>query len=403
MAQSPAQYHPFPPPYTSQHPPPPPHSPQHPPPEPYPPTKRPRLSPNPPSPYDSPQPQLTNGSIPNNNFFVPPTNQHGYHTPGPYVNGVPRQNSPASAHPSPGLNHLAPPPPTPGSMGPPSRPADEKPVDVNDLGDVVASSGIDIREEEAALINRQRKAGQNSQSTSFGSTQNSSFNSSLPTQSVGYFDHPTGGYSVYSPIVPGDRNSFYGASTFGQPSVSQQDLEEQTKQKQRAQIRKRADIGSHHLVQPFIEGRPLDIRLRQKAEALGVQMPQPITVGSSHPGAETKVIIIGPDNHEKLAVVTEKTPLAPIGPASDILALISLGCKDRIRTLLEQSTFFARGRKATANGAIPLDLKDIAVGQGTAEEVTLNLPSPASSLKRRLRNFLCVFILINLEQDLSRK
>lgn len=38
-----------------------------------------------------------------------------------------------------------------GAMGPPSRPSD-KPTDINDLGDVLAGSGVDLREEEAAMF-----------------------------------------------------------------------------------------------------------------------------------------------------------------------------------------------------------------------------------------------------------
>lgn len=40
-----------------------------------------------------------------------------------------------------------------GSMGPPSRPND-KPTDMNELTDVLLGSGVDLREEEAALMNR---------------------------------------------------------------------------------------------------------------------------------------------------------------------------------------------------------------------------------------------------------
>lgn len=38
-------------------------------------------------------------------------------------------------------------------MGPPSRPND-KPTDMNELSDVLLGSGVDLREEEAALMNR---------------------------------------------------------------------------------------------------------------------------------------------------------------------------------------------------------------------------------------------------------
>ena len=41
-------------------------------------------------------------------------------------------------------------------MGPPSRPND-KPTDVADLSDVLAGSGVDLREEEAALMRATQK------------------------------------------------------------------------------------------------------------------------------------------------------------------------------------------------------------------------------------------------------
>ncbi|KMU82238.1 hypothetical protein CIHG_00024 [Coccidioides immitis H538.4] len=76
------------------------------------------------------------------------------------VNGVPVANMtnppgnavhlPPQPQPQP-QTHTPQPPPPPGSMGPPSRPAETKPTDAAELTDVLASSGIDVREEEAFL------------------------------------------------------------------------------------------------------------------------------------------------------------------------------------------------------------------------------------------------------------
>lgn len=117
-----------------------------------PPLKRPRLSPNPQSPYSSQSPYNSpspaNIALPNQVFSSP------YY--GAPVNGAPPSNStyyntinnppPASA-PPPTMPNQA------GSMGPPSRPSD-KPTDMNELSDVLLGSGVDLREEEAALMNR---------------------------------------------------------------------------------------------------------------------------------------------------------------------------------------------------------------------------------------------------------
>lgn len=119
-----------------------------------PPLKRPRLSPNPQSPYSSQSPynspSLPNIGLPNQVFSSP------YY--GSQVNGAPPSNNgnnyyntmanaPPNSAPPPTMSNQA------GSMGPPSRPND-KPTDMNELSDVLLNSGVDLREEEAALMNR---------------------------------------------------------------------------------------------------------------------------------------------------------------------------------------------------------------------------------------------------------
>ena len=84
-------------------------------------------------------------------------------------------------------------------MGPPSRPAVDKPTDINELGDVIAGTGIDLREEEAALVNY-NKGGQQRQDGGYNANIAQSFNS-LGAQ-------PRDNY--YSPNYPGDRSTFYG-------------------------------------------------------------------------------------------------------------------------------------------------------------------------------------------------
>lgn len=320
------------------------------------------------------------------------------------MNGINRQNSPPSAQPSPGYNNLAPPAPTPGAMGPPSRPAqNEKPVDVNDLGDVLVGSGVDIREEEAALINRQSNAGQQqAQGSSFGSTQTTSFASTLPNSSPGYFDHPTFGYSNYAPNIPIDKSGFYGAGNFNQAAITPEEFEQQVQRKERETLRKRGEIGQFHMNYPFLEGNPLDQKLRRQAETAGIRVPNHTFAGPAHPQVEYRIFVQGQDGHDKLAVLKEKVPVAPPGGLSDFLSLLSLACKDHLRSVTEQSVYLARGRKATAHGIVPLDLKDIALGQGKAEDAMITMPSPASSLKRRFMIHVVLYSLIG-NQALSMR
>lgn len=69
-----------------------------------------------------------------------PSNSNNY-----YSNTM--NNASQSSAPPPTMSNQA------GSMGPPSRPND-KPTDMNELSDVLLGSGVDLREEEAALMNR---------------------------------------------------------------------------------------------------------------------------------------------------------------------------------------------------------------------------------------------------------
>ena len=133
-----------------------------------PPAKRQRLSPNPQSPYSSGSPYnspgLANITLPNQVFSspyygsqangTPPSNTGSFYNT---MNSAPPNNAPHDMPPSNSTTAHNGPPTTmatqTGSMGPPSRPND-KPTDMNDLVDVLSGSGVDLREEEAALTRR---------------------------------------------------------------------------------------------------------------------------------------------------------------------------------------------------------------------------------------------------------
>lgn len=107
------------------------------------PNKRQRLSPDPRSPYSSPS--MSNIALPNQVFSSP---HYGVQPNGPSAYANSSYNN-ANSPPAPPASHPA----QGGTMGPPSRPADkDKPTDMNELSDVLAGSGVDLREEEANLV-----------------------------------------------------------------------------------------------------------------------------------------------------------------------------------------------------------------------------------------------------------
>ena len=278
-------------------------------------------------------------------------------------------------------------------MGPPNRPEVEKPVDVNELGDVMAYTGVDVREEENLLLGSHARSGQ--KGGSFGSIPSSSFNSVHSTSVPGYFDQYNYGHPTLSPNVPGDRTSFYGAGSLSQRPITPESFDEHALAAEKRAIRRRDEIRQYHLNDPFLQAAAVSEKLTNRCKHVGIKIEQPRAFGAINESAFSeprKLNIIGPDNHAKIAVLKGKSLIAPPGGLTEVLTLLSLSCKDRIRTLLEDSATFAKGRRTTSNGVVPPEFVSMATGEGTAEEVTMKDASSASSLKRSFKhsNVICI-------------
>lgn len=380
-------------------------SPQHGPPYSFPPNKRQRISPNPQSPYSSPG--LQNIALPNQVFSSPyygaqhnggPPN-HSYSTnhnygnqqssshpnqqsPGyspnnPYGSGGPytpnsnynTMNYPPSQQYAPPAQSAAPSQPAPtGTMGPPSRPTTDKPTDINELGDVLAGSGVDLREEEAALLAYGRP-GQQRQDTAYGGSSFNSFGSSYSTPADNF----------YSSNVPGDRKSFYGAGTFNQPAVPYVSAEEIAAADRKKALRRKAEIKSYHLNDPFLFGGSLSNRLLRQAQSMQVQVPQTGLLSNvSRQNVPHQLLVHGPDKNENLKLVKGESLLHAEGPYVEILTLLSLAAEERMRGLVEDAATLAKGRRIGSHGMVPVELTDLATGEG-ATETANGLPTPGNS------------------------
>jgi hypothetical protein len=361
-----------------------------------PPSKRPRLSPNPPSPYGSPS--LANISLPNQIFSrpFPEGQQNGYPT---HANNY--HNT---------LNHVPQPPQPPphamGTMGPPSRPSD-KPTDLNELSDVLLGSGVDIQEEEAAL--RNRNSVQQQHDTSLISQLATSFNSAGSGSPQNPSLPPRFDYNHYSHNIPGDRSSFYGAGTFNQLAKPHQAPEEWAKKAREQADRRKAETRQYHLNEPFLYTGPLhrrvdkQIRLHHLSTNInGHYKPN----GNKQP---TQVRVFGPDKHERLEVLTDQHLITSDSPLVDILALLSLAAGERIRDFIEDAAALAKSRQIGSQGVVPVDLQDLAVGDGKAETVPA-LPTPSNSavspktnpLKRMLATYVPTISLLIAHRILRR-
>lgn len=355
-----------------------------------PPPKQQRLSPNnATSPYESPP--YTNGTITNTNFFAQSSSptQTSSAFPAPYLNGnhLPTTSAVQASLGAGNMSSVL----GSGAMGPPSKPVDDRPVDVNDLGDVLAGSGVDLREEEANLVGMMRKPV--IQSSLYGSP---ALVPTLSDLSSNYFEHSARDYPTYSQNLPGSRSSFYGAGTFNQHALTEEQLQEQTRQKQALLVRKRAELCSHHAKNSFLNIGKLAANLKRRTDRNGVQLPD--NQATTEKYNNTRVLVMPAQNADTLAVVQGSLQplIQPFSPASDIMSLFSLGCKDRIMGLVEHSIWMAKSRLETSHGEVPPEFKDIAVGQGRAGEIEVDTPSLAQSRKRKCSDYI-VLIMANIE------
>ncbi|KAJ5779944.1 hypothetical protein N7457_005104 [Penicillium paradoxum] len=313
-----------------------------------PPSKRPRLSPLPPSQTQSPY-----GS-PSFNAVQLPQN------PSP-MNGAPMNmsmNMNMSATPAPA---------PPGTMGPPSRPVD-KTTDAAELTDVLASSGIDVREEEAFLT--QSFSGQTAQAqppqrgpqTQYPPPINTSFTSQGSTPGTPSASTSFGDLPQIKPAIT--HESFTDQSS--QAYVPFKDPNEPTREDTIAARR-----AQYHIQEPFLITKLLEQKLQKRGFDLGVRIP---SEGLFHPvpGRPQPIEVTGPDGSS--VVRTGQTILNQEGaPLVDILNLLSISTEERFRGIIDYASTLARSRRAHSHGVVPSEWKDVAKPLG---QVTGNTQTP---------------------------
>ncbi|KAF9887387.1 hypothetical protein FE257_010242 [Aspergillus nanangensis] len=348
-----------------------------------PPPKRQRLSPLPQSPYASPS--FGTLQLPQNQPSPSPLNGT------PNLNGLP---------PVP-MTVPPPPPPLPGTMGPPSRPV-EKATDAAELTDVLASSGIDVREEEAYLTRSYAPPGVQAQQPPRPQPTpqqqpppiNTSFTSQ--TSSVGTVSAPAS-FSEASPYKPPTTQDSFYTEPSTQPSAPFKDPNEPTREDSEAARR-----AQYHLQEPFLLTKALEQKLQRRGFELGVRIP---AEGLFHPvpGRPQPIEVTGPDGSS--VVRTGQTILNQEGaPLVDILNLMSISCEERLRSVIDYSSTLSRSRRAHSHGIVPEEWQDLASKSGVTnsngEPQTPSQKRPQSATEQPTRSVTEKYRLL-MEQDYS--
>ena len=262
-------------------------------------------------------------------------------------------------------------------MPPPPRPNKEEReerVGVEEIGDSLFGSGINLKDEENYMhtiySNRHH-----TQTDSFSTNQNTSFGSSTMSPNNS-FHLLTQGTSFGSQET--QQAAFAG--TLGH-TMSQEDIEVEARRKREAAARNKAERNQHHLNNQFLLCNNVRKRMDRLAinegvtlNVHGVWVKQPETNvmvngngTSGIVGVQDRTIGIGKEEPKAESLVNMGTPF------ESVVALISLAAGERVRGLLDEANTLARARRFGDHGrAVPPDFADIAVGEGKrAEEAVI--------------------------------
>ncbi|KAL4956034.1 hypothetical protein BDW69DRAFT_102557 [Aspergillus filifer] len=340
---------------------------------------------SPPGSSPSPAPSPVNGSVPPPSKRQrlsphPQSSQSPYASPSFGTIQLP-QNQPFAVN---GTNTngmgQSPAPPPPGTMGPPSRPVD-KPTDAADLTDVLASSGIDVREEEAFLTSSYSAPGVQAQQPPRPQQPLVQQQSQLPPLNTSFASQASTTGTVSTPTSFSEPSQFKTSGTqesfYTEPSTKPPppfvDPNEPTREDTEAARR-----AQYHLQEPFLLTKVLEQKLQRRGFELGVRIP---AEGLFHPvpGRPQPIEVTGPDGSS--VVRTGQTILNQEGaPLVDILNLMSIACEERLRTVVDYSSSLAQSRRAHSHGTVPIEYRNLASASDGANREKDNPQTP--SLKR---------------------
>lgn len=263
-------------------------------------------------------------------------------------------------------------------MGPPQRPTERglerqtendesmKPVNYDDLTDVFAGTGVNMKDEEDFLSR--------SYGSSFGR------NDASAPSSGAFMTRPNGNYDLLS------RNTFenLGAqrSTFPE-NAPRQTAEEELTEKHRRAAREVNERQQWHLQDSFLGGASM--RLRMQTIARDNTLSLPIEglfdlMNNRQPGTVTGQKMEGQDGGVEVdkapSILNKDTHMEPI------MTLLSLATKERLRGLMEDSYGLARGRQLGSDGVVPPQWAHLATAEGVETTKTTPISATGTSWDR---------------------
>ncbi|KAF1995704.1 hypothetical protein P154DRAFT_610117 [Amniculicola lignicola CBS 123094] len=307
-------------------------------------------------------------------YNAPYQNMHspGVASPGPqpYMNhnmsGAAPQAAPSFNHPQP--YQMPPNPnarPPPNSMPPPKQPASKmqdntelekasaKDYDVSNVSDVLWGTGVDLREEEEAML---ETIGKRKDETSFNSQ---SSNTVSPNASFNWNLNSHGAYQ--------------GTGGLQQPmTVEQQQAELVRKHEQAA--RALAEVSQAPLQDPFLKAGVVRQKMMNRAAEFGVSVNIHGLFDKipNAPANVTRTSFGDRVTGDSIDALEADSILNRDAPFVEVLSLICLAAEERVRTIIEDAFGLAQTRQNTADGIVDPAFADFVRLDGqTTSDVTV--------------------------------
>ncbi len=247
----------------------------------------------------------------------------------------------------------------PGTMGPPSRPAEradrpDRSTDLNQLSDIISASGIDVKEEENYLAETYRN--QHSAVPVPGSFTSQSSATLSPGNS----------FNAWSQGSPTGFTALPGTGPLSQPPVTRQAVEDEVFEKHKQAARALSESQQQHLRDPFLQLNVVRHKLHQRAFESGVRLNVEGLFDKipDRPRGLQSSSAIGPDGVGIVAIKSSSL-LTESAPLVDVFALISLATQERLRGIAEDACAMSRGRQAGSDGVVKPEWASLAVAHGS--------------------------------------
>jgi hypothetical protein len=154
------------------------------------------------------------------------------------------------------------------------------------------------------------------------------------------------------------------AAPFSQPALKESEMRDLVWEQHEAAAYQQARAQENHLSDPFIMADSLRERMEARTAELGIRH-------KSHGlSTDPMAILQASQGNRGEAIVAARTYLAADSSLVPLLALLSLACRERLRSVLEDAYGTARARVFGSGGVVPPEWTDMAVGEGTAERTT---------------------------------